>query len=94
LAPGVGQGADAGKKKQNFFNFMGSSRASGKSISNPKRISQRRKAIKDNDFEQRKIQALYGYRASIKIFSDVFKLDKSQSRKKSQMDNKLSSSEN
>ena len=42
---------DAAKKKQNFFNFMGSSRASGKSISNPKRISQRRKAIKDNDFE-------------------------------------------
>lgn len=52
LGPG---GADAAKKKQNFFNFMGSSRASGKSISNPKRISQRRKAIKDNDFEQRKI---------------------------------------
>jgi len=45
--------------------------------SNLKPLSIRRKYIKENPFEQKKIQALYGHRASIKIFSDDTNLHKS-----------------
>lgn len=45
--------------------------------SNQKKLSVRRKYIKDNPFEQKKIQALYGFRSSIKIFSGGENMHKS-----------------